>query len=201
MSAASVAAHETQGSVILNMRQSGVHSYGVAQPTYWHTVFSGHFFHKSTGHVEVSNVAFSESDLERAMSLGWKTWSAKRVFHTSGGFLNFTYFWSNRQLLQNIYRPNFEVQRWVNDAAVELSLASAEGVLTSSLHGVNRTSSRLSKHKSQFSAYKVEGSCPQPPAPCDRPIHPLQCSVAMCKKNLAVHIRLEDRSRYFVRYL
>jgi hypothetical protein len=66
----------------------------------------------------------------------------------------------------DIYKPNAEMQRIVNDAAVKLGLAPSQDLQP----------------------------CEYPPEPCEHIIRPFPCSRIACEDNVAVQVRLSDRS-------
>lgn len=192
MSAASILANVTNRRVVLDAKQSGVHSYGHPQPTHIHTVFSNPFFHKDANYDELEARLFSERDWVHSFLHDWSLIPDGSVY-VSGPFLNFSYFWKYRSLLQQLYAPRNDVQEWVNHAAVELELVIPDE--RNSANSWNETEmSNLFKGNTMKHDH-IQG-CDRPPAPCEVATPLLRCKSAFCRDNIAVHIRLEDKSSF-----
>jgi hypothetical protein len=182
-------AFSLHGSVTVDAGQTGAHSYGAAQPTFWHTVFSHSFIIKCETYREQGSQALSEEAFfEAVVDANWDTWKLSKAIHTSGPFLSFKYFWRHRQFLMKLYEPNPEVQRWVNDVATELKLVHTG----QARHYLQP----LGKGKTQRGTRMVSAAheCDPPPSPCKLPVERLRCSPVSCADNVALHIRLEDKS-------
>ena len=167
VSAAIMIADELGEKVVLDARQTGTYSYGAAQNVHTRTVFHNpqYFFH-SYDYREEGNV-FRESDLKRAMKDGFDFGSSRgKGLIVVDPFLSFDYFVERRAFLMEVLKPSSEVQTWVNDAAERLGLVTLDEY------------------------YK----CGLPPASCDQEIRPLSCKVENCENNVAVQLRLSDKS-------
>lgn len=213
-SAAVILARKTGRRVVMNAKQTGVASFGIPQPVFWHTVFHSPIFEKDFNYDETNADRMSEEDFKLALSNHFNQWQdPSRGIILAGAFLDWHYFVPYRDLLKDILKPSDEVQRWINDAAVQLGLAAhfGESSLSASFSNETYAAAKLSnytyaeakridedirnrKTRVQGGAVFGQWSCEPPPAACDRKILPIQCAQVDCADNVAIHIRLQDRS-------
>ena len=213
-SAAVILARNTGRRVVMNAKQTGVASFGIPQPVFWHTVFHSPIFEKDSKYAETNADRMSEEDFKLALSNDFNQWqNTSRGIILAGAFLDWHYFVPYRDLLKDILKPSDEVQRWINDAAVQLGLVapSGESSLSASFSNETYAAVKLSdytyaaakridedirnrKTRVQRGAVFGQWSCEPPPAACDRTILPIQCAQVGCADNVAIHVRLQDRS-------
>mmetsp|Transcript_3881 Transcript_3881/g.14984 ORF Transcript_3881/g.14984 Transcript_3881/m.14984 type:complete len:437 (+) Transcript_3881:121-1431(+) len=206
LSTAALIAKHIGGNVIVNSKQTRASSYGVPQPVFWHTMFDADVFVKESDYDEGFARGMNETQFRAAMANNFTKWkNLSHGVYTDGAFLNFSYPFQNRQFLMQIYSPLGEVQRWVNDYAVRLGLAlpGKESSLSASYFNEKYANHDLATAGTgpRKSAIKDEvprnaWSCGLPLRLCERPIQILSCSSADCEKNVAVHVRLQDRSTF-----
>ena len=206
MSAACLLASQTGRRIVVNARQTGVYSYGVPQPTFWQTVFFSDFFHKDQNFVETDTREMSEADFEKAHMNDFEDWSdLSSDVRVTGSFLSFKYYRLYRDFLLELYKPTSELQRLVNDAAMRFQLVSPSGESSTPLSYVDTAylDSRLPKDD-PLKSFEMEQripsqhdssdwSCSPNPGSCTRSIEVLEC-VSTCERNVAIQIRLQDRS-------
>ena len=204
LSAAAIIGKSTNKPVYVNGRQTGVFSYGVPQPVFWHTMFHSSFFVKLQEYDEGSSRRMNESDFQVAINTNFKEWKhTKYGIFTDGPFLTFQYNFPHRAFLMNLYRPTVEVQRWINDAAVKLGVALPGTSSSLAASYFDRTYAQLdlaeegtgARNRVIREAAPGGGwSCDWPPSPCESEIAQLECSSNNCERNVAIHLRLQDRS-------
>jgi len=206
LSAAAIIGRSTNRPVFVNARQTGVFSFGVPQPVFWSTVFHDDIFVKVIDYDEGDSRGMNEIDFQTGIKNNFKDWKdMSRGIYTVGAFLSFENFFQNRDFLVQLYRPSGEVQRWVNDAAVKLRIAlpgKASSLPASHFDEKYRQSDLpregtdlvARKHRIEESAPGGGWSCDWPPTPCDEKLERLECVSNNCKDNIALHIRLQDRS-------
>ena len=204
LSAAAIISKSTNRKVYVSSKQTGVFSYGVPQPVFWHTIFHSDFFVKIQDYDEGSSRRMNESDFQEAMETNFASW---RALHegivTDGAFLTFKYNFPHRRFLLQIYKPTAEMQRWVNDAAVKLGivLPGKSSSLPASYfdrkyayHSLAKPGTGARSHIIKEAAPGGGWSCDWPPSPCEHEVGQLECTSANCENNVALHIRLQDRS-------
>ena len=179
-------------------------SFGAPQPVFWHTVFHSPFFHKVANYLEVASVKLDQETFDRAVSENFVKWKLSRqsVF-TEGGFTQFDTNIAYRGFLLELFKPTTEVQRWVNDAALKLKLASRNSGM-SSLAASETDESYAHERLSPTSRKKSipvqvkpaqEMNCDaSKPKTCEAKMQPLPCKTTSCETNIAIHIRLQDGS-------
>ncbi len=204
LSSAAIAGRNTGLQVFVNAKQTGVFSYGVPQPVFWYTTFHSDLFVKTADYDEGLALRLNETQFRAAMIDGFKGYVDPCAgVYLDGAFLTFEYNFEYRDFLLQLYAPTVEVQRWVNDAAVQLGLA-LRGV-TSSLSasyfdrefartGLAHAGTGSRKHIIHENATGGGWSCDWPPSRCEREIKQFECASRNCKDNVAIHIRLQDRS-------
>lgn len=191
-SAALVIANRTGRHVLVDAEQTGVHSFGVPQPVYWSTVFHSESFVKTKSYLVPENAyKVSEEDFRDGLQNNFdKLQSGATDVIVSSAFLHFTFFADDRELLKQSYAPSAEVQRWVNDAAVKMGLALPTATSSLPASSVRQQIG----HKDMFD--ESLWSCERPPNLCNRKHIRASCFNLSCADNVAVQIRLTDRSSH-----
>lgn len=204
LSAAAIISKSTNRKVYVNAKQTGVFSYGVPQPVFWHTIFHSDFFVKVQEYDEGSSRRMNESDFQEAMETKFASWHASQAgIFTEGAFLTFKYNFPHRRFLLQLYEPTAEMQRWVNDAAAKLGivLPGKSSSLPASYfdpeyarHSLAAPGTGARSHIIKEVAPGGGWSCDWPPSPCELEVGQLECTSVNCENNVALHIRLQDRS-------
>ena len=201
LAAALIVASETNRSVLVNSKQTGVHSFGRPQPVFWHTVFHSALFVKHEVYSEIGAERMEEDAFNRALHDGFKDWKRESSILLSGHFIRFDSNSRYRSLLLQAFEPTSEVQRWVNDAAIQLGLASRAADMPSSLATnenkgtaapVELADSPVDKKINQVEYFSWCTS--SDPKQCEKPMTYMPCESQFCSKNIALHLRLQDSS-------
>ena len=206
MSAAVVVALNTNRTIVVNAEQTAVASFGVAQPVFWQTVFFSDFFHKDEQYDEVNAIKLSEEDLFEAQHRSWEYWcNHTHAVRVVGSFLSFELFTEYRHILLALYKPTSEIQRWVNDAAIRMQLVppSSTSSVSASYTDDKYRSTPLSRVAADVrnTSKRIKSSldhestkCSNSPIACTRELSPLPCLHINCANNVAIQLRLQDRS-------
>lgn len=203
MAAALITANETGRRVVVNSKQSAVHSFGAPQPVFWHTIFHSPHFVKEDHYHEAGADVIDDEQFFIASADQFKEWRHARSIVLSGPFLRFDVNIRYRELLLQVFEPTGEVQRWVNDAALKLGLANPSKDIPSSLaasefdaeYAGAKLAERLNDIAPIPKKARAVSWCTSPdPKSCEKDISRLFCKSASCEDNIALHLRLQDSS-------
>ena len=210
MSSAALIHRATGRRVIVDGQQTGVFSFGVPQPVYWTTIFRSDLFLKVDDYDAYDDAKVElvrEADFIRCAKSSFKECPKLSLnVRLSDDYLSFEALLEHRNFLRALYSPSSEVQRWVNDAAVRLNLVTQsflESSTSASTHDERYLYATLGddRHHTRNASSRIEDglereawSCAPPPARCTRKILPLECAEPSCAMNVALHVRLQDRS-------
>jgi len=196
LAAALIVASETNRTVLVNSKQTAVHSFGVPQPVFWHTVFHSIFFVKHEAYSEIGSDIMDEDAFDRALRDEFQGWKRDCSILLSGPFIRFDTNVRYHSLLLQAFEPTGEVQRWVNDAAIKLRLAPRSADMPSSLAATEIDgNTALEKLTDNPEIINGVGWCTtDDPRDCEKRITYMSCDSQFCGNNIALHLRLHDSS-------
>ena len=193
MSVAAIIASSTGRCVMVNAKQTGVYSFGVPQPVYWHTIFHSPFIRKANNYVETSSFNLGEDEFSDGLSNSFVDYVYPQDLVIHGAFLHFSFVKAHDQFLSKLFEPTSELQRWINDAAGKMGLTKSSSESDVSSVGMDSPISMVVKsHGTAVKAWH----CELPPKPCNKVIRHLECEMRYCQDNVAVQFRLRDSSTH-----